>query len=330
MWQYDIYLKEYFEQKEPDANLRVFPDGKLPADALTRDQLVDSLKQSRRRQIQAAMPVDSTSLKNFRTLMTPAWAHTLQLEWPAQPTMPKLLDQRATDGLINCRLVVASESGHELEAAYWAPQYDHLRRAPAIVVLASPKHPTEKSTDHPSATAAKWLANGMPVVEYDLEAEPGTREQFSNFYTTYNRTTLQRRVASLVALCNAARFSDAKKSGPLKVILCAEGLPALYATLAAPAADAVIADCSGLSFADETSLLAPDYFCPGFLAMGGDVTPLILAAPHPLLLHNASDAFDAGPIRAAYGEAGKSKLRIDRNRLDDEALVQWARTIKYN
>src|SRR5260221_4340361 len=52
----DAVLKEQPYQKEPDADLRLFLDGKLPPDAITRNQLIDYLKKSHQKQLSALLP----------------------------------------------------------------------------------------------------------------------------------------------------------------------------------------------------------------------------------------------------------------------------------
>src|SRR5206468_6004291 len=79
-------LKEAPYQKEPDADLRVFPDGQLPKDAMTREQFTESLKQLHRKQLQTLMPRTKTGLEKFQELMLPAWRHTLQVDWPRSVT----------------------------------------------------------------------------------------------------------------------------------------------------------------------------------------------------------------------------------------------------
>src|SRR5439155_20794149 len=56
-------LREAPCQKEPDAALRVFPDGQLPADAMTLDQFTESLKQLHRKQLQSLMPRTKAGLE---------------------------------------------------------------------------------------------------------------------------------------------------------------------------------------------------------------------------------------------------------------------------
>src|SRR6266576_4082634 len=75
-------LKEAAYQKDPDADLRVFPDGKLPGDAMTREQFTESLKNLHRQQFEALLPRSKGGLEKFKQVMLPAWKHTLQLEWP--------------------------------------------------------------------------------------------------------------------------------------------------------------------------------------------------------------------------------------------------------
>jgi hypothetical protein len=317
-------LMEQSYQKEPDAALRVFPNGKLPATAVTRDQLIEFLKNSRRQQLQALAPTGRSTLRKFKTAMFPAWSHTLQLNWPIPVPNANCTELQNSTGLARARLTVES-NGHSFEAIYNSPENIISKRTPQIVVLASMNRPGANSTN-PSDRAAKWLQRGFATLELDCSSEHAAGDPFSNFFTTYNRTTLQRRVDDLVALCAAARAADPRISARFRVLLCGEGAAGLYALLAAPAADAVIADCNGIDLEDESLLLEEDYFCPGLLAMGGFGTPAILAAPHPLLLHHVSPKFETRTIETAYGHS--SIFRYEREKLSDEAIAQWALTAR--
>ena len=94
--------------------------------------------------------------------------------------------------------------------------------------------------------------------------------------------------------------------------------------LAAPAADAVIADCDGLDANNDQALLAPDLFCPGIRGIGDFEGAAILAAPHPLLLHNLGRNFPDKSVRAAYATLKSGKdFRAESNRLNDKALAGW-------
>ena len=94
--------------------------------------------------------------------------------------------------------------------------------------------------------------------------------------------------------------------------------------LAAPAADAVVADCDQFDLSTDTALLAPDLFCPGLRSLGAFEGAAILAAPHPLLMLNTDKRFPSGALQSAYQDVGASaKLRIAAQKLPTEELVRW-------
>ena len=153
----------------------------------------------------------------------------------------------------------------------------------------------------------------------------GPPDQFTNFYGTYNRTKLQERVRDLLTVC-AVAGSAADPRGPrfFDVILWGTGRAGLWALLAAPAAGAVIADGDQLDVTSDSALLAPDLFCPGIRNIGTLEGGAVLAAPHPLLLHNTGESFSTDALRSAYRASGASgKLRVAAARLPDEELVKW-------
>ena len=77
--------------------------------------------------------------------------------------------------------------------------------------------------------------------------------------------------------------------------------------LAAPAADAVIADCNDLDVADNEAMLAPDLFCPGIRSVGSFEGIAMIAAPHPLALHNVGRQFAYERVRGVYNAIGAAK-----------------------
>ena len=88
--------------------------------------------------------------------------------------------------------------------------------------------------------------------------------------------------------------------------------------------DAVVADCEGLDLTDDQALLARELFCPGIRNIGGIEGIAMLAAPHPLLLYNATYLFPTDNLRRTYGMLKKSKqLRIEPTRLDEVAVTGW-------
>jgi hypothetical protein len=50
----------------------------------------------------------------------------------------------------------------------------------------------------------------------------------------------------------------------------------------------------------------------------------MLAAPHPLLLHNTGARFPTGTLRSTYKAIGaKANVRVESNTLSDDELVKW-------
>src|SRR5262249_10887038 len=80
-------VKELPYQKEPDHDLRVWPDGQLPGDALNESQLIDSLIKLHKPQCQTLRPTEKKSLSNFKRAMWPLWRHPLQVKFPTQQSL---------------------------------------------------------------------------------------------------------------------------------------------------------------------------------------------------------------------------------------------------
>jgi len=313
-------------QKEPDADLRVFPDNKLPAGALTQRELIDSLKQMHQAQWRALLPHTRTGLKRFKKQMLPAWRHTLEL--PAAPNPPQVQsDGLQTSGEFTTATIRISRptESRQVLATYWAPREILKQRAPRLVVLCAPVNGSTASdrSTVPSGLTLDLLQHGLAVLHIDQFSTGEPPDQFASFYTTYNRTKVQERVRDLQGICAASQSIDPRKSVPLRVILLGTGQAGLWALLAAPAAQAVVADCGQLDLSHEQNLLSPDLFCPGLLSMGGFQTAAILAAPHPVLLHNTGSAFPTAAIASIYHATKPSAFRTEKGLLPDTQLAAW-------
>jgi hypothetical protein len=157
-----------------------------------------------------------------------------------------------------------------------------------------------------------------------LTAETRTNE-VSLFYTCYNRTHCQEQVRYLLSFCAAAGSADFGGSRPFQIVLVGTGRAGLWALLAAPAADAVIADCCDLDVADDELMLGSDIFCPGLRNVGDFEGVAMLAAPNPLVLHNTGRQFPTEKLQGVYKAlaAGK-KLHVETTRLTPEHIALLA------
>jgi hypothetical protein len=326
----DSTTKEAPYQKEPDSELRVFPDEKLPADAMGREQFNESLKKLYQARWQALVPAKKAAVEKFRQLMLPAWRHTLQVDRPGSGGTVKTEDLKQSGQFVSAPLKMKRNGEEVLLGSYLAPPHILSARAPKLVVLVNWNEAPPVAKDSPPASLPlKLLQHGFAVVVVDDSSVKTPANQFADFYTTYNRTEIQQRVGELLAICAGARSLDPRKQLPFRVILAGHGRAGLSALLAAPAADAVIADCDQLDLSSDETLLAPDLLCPGIRNIGTFEGPAILAAPHPLLLHNTGSNFSSEALRSTYKLSGATdKCRIESKNLGDDELVSWIAQLK--
>jgi len=94
--------------------------------------------------------------------------------------------------------------------------------------------------------------------------------------------------------------------------------------LAAPAANAVVADCDRLDLTKDEALLAKDLFVPGLRKIGAFEGAAALAAPNPLLLHNVGKNFSTDYLRETYdGVQATKAFRVDAARQNEDEIVKW-------
>jgi hypothetical protein len=156
-------------------------------------------------------------------------------------------------------------------------------------------------------------------------AADAKRDYTKNFFTGYNRTDLQERVQDLVTVCAFAQTHGKGRT----VVLNGAGRAGLWALLAAPASDALIADCAQFDSTSDEGFLARDIFSPGLRKLGGFEGVAAINTGNPLLLHNVSDKFTTGYLKLVY-----KKMRVPDNfreetaALDDEKLATWVAGLK--
>lgn len=320
-------LKELPYLKEPDSDLRVFPDGKLPANALNRDEFNESLKAMYREQWRKLTPRNQVGAARFREVMQPAWNHTLQVGWPGMEVETKLrVLRRDSDWSSSEALINRTGEEETLTAVCFVPRVRSAGRIKNLVVLASTDAaPAYLGTDgEPLGLASSLLARGQAVMVLRAYSSGEPTNHFANFFTTYNRTKLQSRVRDLVTAGAAGRALVFGNRRDGRVVLHGGGRAGFWALLAAPAVDAVVADGNALDVESDEVLLEADFFCPGLRNIGTFEGAAMLASPHPLLLHNTGGVFPATSIQAAYkvARAGR-RLRVLQEPASEETVVNW-------
>ena len=319
-------LKELAYSKEPDAGLRVFPDGILPADAVTQEQLTAYLIQVATNHWWTYAPINPPLLERYRKEMLPAWKHSLQVEFVERGLMvqPEKIT-KAQDYTATRLLLGRAGKGDKLPAMLITPRRDTLR---TMVVLAHPEGRAAflDAKSEPKGLARKLLDRDLAVLLVDTfqtgdSAQGGSARNYSaNFYTTYNRTLIQERVQDLVTAC---AFAQTHGKGR-RVALYGAGRAGLWAMLAAPASDALVADCARLDSTDDRNLLAPDLFSPGLRKLGAFEGVASINTGNPLLLFNTGDRFTTAFLRKVYrGMHVPERFREETAALTDDEISRW-------
>jgi dienelactone hydrolase len=304
-------------KKEPTEELLVFPDGKLPEGALRAPELIKELVRMDREQLKALQPRDRKTLAGWKRTMMPLWRHSLQLH--PHPEVAASGDSQGE------QISISKADGSKIPARILGG-----KDAKIVAVLISPEgiNGACDSSGKPRGLASKLVSKGVPVVAFDAfltgsrldEESLKARDQFKDFFTTYNRTDAQERVSDIQAVCDYVR----RRHKDSKLVLVGQGRAGVWAVLAAPLADAVVADCDEIDTESDQAILDRNLFFPGYHRVGGLQGIAALAAPHPLLLHDADEKMELNWLEPLYTSLrADSHLKLAHTRLSDKAIVEW-------
>ncbi|HTD65379.1 MAG TPA: acetylxylan esterase [Candidatus Limnocylindria bacterium] len=326
-------LKEVAYIKEPDVDLRVFPDGKLPSDAVTEEQLTEHLIRSATNVLWTYAPINPPLLERYRQQMIPAWKRSLQVEFVERGLMVAPGKITKTEDYTATKLTLGrAGKGDRIPVTLITPRRDTLR---IMAVLA---HPDGRAGFLDAAGAPKGLARqlldkNIAVLLVDTfhtgESAQGAgdkkRDYAKDFFPTYNRTDAQERVQDLVTAC---AFAQTHGKGR-RVVLCGFGRAGLWAALAAPACDALVADCAQFDSTSDSSFLADDIFAPGLRKLGGFEGVAAMNTGNPLLLHNVGGRFTTNFISHVYTKMRVPEMyRQETSALTDAQLATWISDLK--
>jgi dienelactone hydrolase len=320
-------LKEAPYPPASTLDLRVFPDGKPPQDTLTMAGLAAQLTVQAKAQLAALAPKDRATLKKYQDTLMPAWRHTLQVSLPGKNELAsQALGTDALGSVVRTRLSLGRrQQGDRIPAILLEPAGNK-----AAVVLA---HPAGRSAyldaaGAPSGLAKTLLEQKCSVLLLDTfmtgEAADAAiaakrAKQADLFFTCYNRTDAQERVQDLITACAYARTQTKGK-----VVLCGSGIAGLWALLAAPTADAVVADANAIDAADDGTCLNQGLFVPGLRKLGGFEGVAMLAAPKPMLLHNTGGRFKQDFLQSAYAGVRAAKdIQSQAQAVSESELAGW-------
>lgn len=320
-------LKEAAYTKEPDADLRIFPNDRFPADAITEEQLAEYLIKNTTNEWWTYAPVNPPLLERYRKQMLPLWKRSLQVEFVERGLMAQPEKVTKAQEYTSTKVTLGRVGRNDrVPVTLVTPRRDTLR---VMIVMA---HEEGRSgfldaNGAPKGLAGKLLEKNLAVLLVDTfatgESAPAAakpRDYSKDFYTTYNRTEVQERVQDLVTAC---AFAQTHGKGR-RVVLCGKGRAGLWAMLAAPASDSVVADCVQFDSTNDRELLAQDLFAPGLRKLGGFEGIVAITATNPLLLHNVGEKFTTSFLGKVYrGMHTPELFRRETAALGDDQIAEW-------
>ncbi len=324
----EMLLPEQPYKMEDPKSMRVWPSNQLPDNAKSKEEYKKYLIADAGKKLAGLWPANPAGLENFQALMKPAYQSVLQLAADPQEFTVRIVGSRemADKTRVSDFELARGSTTHSTDVRIYQPR----KRTGNVVVLAHPLG-MNNSADHSGETvgfASELLAAGNTVVLYDgfltgSKSDPETeklRDPYTNFFTTYNRTDLQEHVGDLVGVCAFIRTHLPKS----KIILCGQDEAGLRCLLAAPGADAVIADVRQFAVDDDPLWTGRARIIPAIRRIGGVNGPLLLAAPNPVFIHNTGNAFTTTTLRDVYRNLGApTALEVSDNVASDLELVNW-------
>ena len=301
----------------------VFFGRELPESAVTEEEMLASLKDSYRRQIDELRPRDSESLSRFRELMGPALEHALAVGYPDPGQVLAAPVPSPKPGASREFHIGRRGRGDRVPAVLWFPRGKRRNLTATLLV-----HPEGKAALE--APGASWvqplLARGhlvMSIDAFNTGAARAGRDMSDPFFTTYNRTDDSHRVQDILT---AIAYLEGRRD-VARVNLAGVGKGGLWCLLAralAPQLHRTLVDVSRFSSEEDQAYL--EHLYVPVLRRAGDFKTASMLAPatRRLLIHNTGESFDTGWFRQAYELAGKTDLlEIEPAKLSREQVLSW-------
>lgn len=313
----------------PEQQLWIGADPRRPQPTLMAEDYIRTRIEIRRRQWESLLPKRRDDFNSFRLVARPLWFHTLQLAPPDRPPTLRFSPLQGSTTTRTARFEIHDPDLPEpIEGFYHLPAPEQTRpQRPHWLVLLLTDPANEAGSASQTRLMADLLHEGHTVVTISRFPAVPAPDASPHFYT-YNRTALQVHVRTVDALLRSVANLAPSGAPPKGRLLWGSGRAGLWALLAAPEADAVVADLEHMDLQDIERLAQPDLFCPGFLAMNGPLTPVLLAAPRPLFLARAEPALPAQTLRQLYAELGRRRaLQISDGPPEPRRVLPWLRSL---
>ena len=300
-----------FKVGDPN-KLKVFE--KLPAGAVTPDQLEKYLVEQSKNVIHSQFPDNWDKLLRFREVFGVAYCHSINASIPAKD---EILSWQAEQTARAVRLYIGrSGKGDRIPAVVLYPA-DTSNITAATLLADSPAHQCQLSTLVPreGSLAAVLTAKGHLVLVVDPFPAGAAIAPLPDYClcddnvpcpTTYNRTVAAEAVQDILTGAAYLRHT----LGFARIQLAGLGDAGLKVFLAAgllPQAQSVAVDVNGFDNQSDEEFVKK-LNIPLLRRAGDLTTAAALLAPKKLMLFNTGSKFNSDDIRAMYKAGGAEKL----------------------
>ena len=313
-------IKETPFEVPPPESMLVFPDGKLPDNAVTGEQLINNLIGYFKLQITSLKPKDSATLQAYRDVMGTAYQYSLNVKQPEVCDIKtEKVSEEKRDGYTLERLIIGQKQvGEQIPALLFIPE----NPTGAVLVV----HPDGKSAlvdgDKPNALVTGLLAKGKIVLGIDTfktgETSLLKRDESKNHFYTYNLSDTALRIQDI--LTGIAYLQTHTYTVDL-IGLERAGIWCLLARGLAHNVNRTVVDADQFD-CDNDEVWVNELFIPHIRKAGDFYTSAALTSPGRLFIHNVSTSFPTDWFKDIYRIAGYSwALNIHTEKMATEVIL---------
>jgi len=313
-------IKETPFEVPPPVQMLVFPDGKLPDNAITSAQLISNLIGYSKTQIMALKPKDAATLQAYRDVMGVAYQYSLNVKQPeaCDIKVEKVSEEQLDNYRLERLIIGQKQVGEQIPALMFVPE----NPTGAVLVV----HPEGKSAladgDKPNALVTGLLAKGKIVLGIDTfktgETSLLKRNESINHFYTYNLGDTALRIQDI--LTGIAYLQTHTYTVDL-IGMERAGIWCLLARGLARNVNRTIVDADQFD-CDNDDVWVKDMFIPSIRSAGDFYTSAALMAPEKLFIHNVSINFPTDWYKDIYRIVGSTwALNIHNEKMGTEAIL---------
>lgn len=327
--------EECFEVEEPE-ELLVFHDRELPDSVLDKDELVEYLIESAKRQIQEMKPTNQDELEEFKDIMFDALLHSLSAEIPDSSEVV-VSEKGMTDyGDFTVRRLIIGrkDKGDQIPSILFVPKDTSTEDTTLVIHPEGKAALVDAENSEPVELIKGLLENGHKVLtidcfltgEFHIPFEKTERNKDVNFFTTFNRTDTALRVQDILTGLTYLQNTVEENSRDCSINLVGledAGLLCLLARGIATGLDKTIADVSNFDTDDDEQWIKRLYI-PDIRRVGGLNTAMTLATPNPLFIYNTGENFQTDWISQVYSAVNaENSLKIESQKANESEIIEW-------